>query len=102
MGGQNSDYLQGSMEIAEQKATFSGFLVATQWGAALTALVVLFLSLVFGANLPWVACLFGVAALGIVMGLVMRMGGAWFGTVVGLTILGLIAGGISSLVAALS
>jgi hypothetical protein len=98
MGGQN-DYVQGSMEIAEQKATYSGFMVATQWGAALTALIVLFLSLVFAANLPWVACLFGVAALGIVAGLVMRMGGAWYGAVVALTIVGLLSGGIAALVA---
>jgi hypothetical protein len=101
MGGQN-DYVQGTMEIGEQKTTYAGFMVATQWGAALTALIVLFLTLVFAANLPWVACLFGVAALGIVAGLVMRMGGPWYGAVVALTILGLISGGVASLIANLS
>jgi hypothetical protein len=37
--------------------------------------------------------------LGIVAGLVMRMGGAWYGAVVALTIVGLLSGGIAALVA---
>lgn len=98
MAGPNDTYVPGEMNIADQKATYSGFLGASLWGSALVALIVLFLTLVFAAGQPWLACLFGVAALGIIVGLGMNMGGAWFATVVGLTMIGLISGGIATLV----
>jgi Bacterial aa3 type cytochrome c oxidase subunit IV len=98
MASHDDTYVHGTMEIADQSGTYKGFLVWATWGALLTSLAVLFLSLVFAGGQPWLGSLFGVAALGIVAGLAMKLGGAWFATVVGLTVVSLISGGIATVV----
>ncbi|MCU0883037.1 MAG: aa3-type cytochrome c oxidase subunit IV [Hyphomonadaceae bacterium] len=98
MAGQDDTYTHGSMEISDQTGTYKGFLVWATWGSLICALAVLFLSLVFAAGQPWLGSLFGVAALGVVAGMAMKLGGGWFATVVGLTVVSLISGGIATVV----
>lgn len=93
------DYVHGEMEIGDQKATYDGFMRATVWCSALVVLSVLFLTLVFAAGQPWLGSLFGVAFLGVVAGMAFRLGGMWYATVVALTVISLIAGGIATAVA---
>jgi hypothetical protein len=102
MAGHDDTYVHGTMEIADQAGTYKGFLVWATWGSLLCALGVLFLSLVFAAGQPWLGSLFGVAALGVIAGMAMKLGGAWFATVIGLTVLSLISGGIATVVNSLS
>lgn len=99
---EHADYTPGSMPITDQKQTFSGFMLVTQWASVLIGMLVLFLVMVFSVGAPWVAALFGVAALGLLAGLVMRMGGAWYATVIGSAIAALLIGGIVSLIANLA
>jgi Bacterial aa3 type cytochrome c oxidase subunit IV len=95
----DTDYTHGTMDVQDQSATYQGFMTWATWGGILVALTVLLLTLVFAAGAPWLASLFGVAALGIIAGLAMNLGGAFFATVVALSVIGLISGGIATLVA---
>jgi hypothetical protein len=98
-GHDDAHHVHGTMDIQDQTATYQGFMTWATWGSVLTSLIVLFLTLVFAAHLPWLASLFGVAALGLIAGAALNMGGAYMGTVVALTVIGLISGGIATLVA---
>ena len=42
-----ADYHRGEMDIAEQKATFHGFIAMSKWGSLLIAVGVLFFALLF-------------------------------------------------------
>lgn len=99
MAGQDDTYTRGSMEIGDQNGTYKGFLVWATWGSLLCSLAVLYLSLVFAAGQPWLGSLFGVAGLGVIAGMAMKLGGGWFATVIGLTVVSLISGGIATVVA---
>jgi hypothetical protein len=91
------DYVPGEMNIDDQQATYTGFIAASVWGGTLVSLAVLLLTLVFAAGQPFMGSLFGVAFLGVVAGLMFRMGTAWYITLVILTVISLIAGGIAAL-----
>jgi hypothetical protein len=43
-------YNRGAMDIAEQRATFVGFMGMTKWGSLAVAVLVLFLAMVFCAH----------------------------------------------------
>jgi hypothetical protein len=47
MGDHASDYTHGHMDIAEQKATYDLFGALTKWGALFTAVLILFITLLF-------------------------------------------------------
>jgi Bacterial aa3 type cytochrome c oxidase subunit IV len=98
MAAHDDSYTHGAMDITDQADTYKGFMVWAQWGSLLVAMSVLFLTLVFGMGLPWMACLFGAAALGVIAGLVMNMGAAWYVTVIVSTIASLVVGGIVTLI----
>lgn len=91
------DYVPGEMNIDDQQSTYSGFITASVWSGTLVALAVLLLTLVFATGQPFLGSLFGVAFLGIVAGMMFRLGTAWYVTVVILTLISLISGGIASL-----
>ena len=42
-----ADYHRGEMDIAEQKATYLGFLTLAKWGSLATCVGILFFALVF-------------------------------------------------------
>lgn len=92
-----SDYVRGEMNIADQKATFDGFMVVTVWGSLLTAVCVLYLTLVFAVGMDWMGSLLGVTVFGVIAGIALGMRTSWYMTVAGLFILTLITGGIVNL-----
>ena len=47
MAGPSSDYHRGEMDIAEQTATFHLVMGMTKWGSLVTAVLILFLALMF-------------------------------------------------------
>ncbi|GBF57817.1 hypothetical protein PbB2_01487 [Candidatus Phycosocius bacilliformis] len=101
MASHNDHYTPGEMDIAEQSAMYQSFLVATQWGCVLIGAMVLCMALIWGAHVPWLQAVLGCGALSVVAGLGMKMGGSFTITSVLITIIGLIAGGIATLVAML-
>ncbi|OYU78187.1 MAG: hypothetical protein CFE32_02710 [Alphaproteobacteria bacterium PA3] len=98
MASHDDHYSHGEMEIAEQSAMYQSFLVATQWGCVLIAAMVACMALIWGADVPWLQAVLGCGALAVVAGLGMKMGGSFTITAVVITIIGLISGGISTLV----
>lgn len=47
MGDHASDYTHGQMDVREQKATYELFGALTKWGALSTAVLILFITLLF-------------------------------------------------------
>jgi len=88
----------GQMDIAQHRATFSGFIKATEWGSALIIASVALLTVALAMGLGWFAGLLAFAAVGIVAGVLLRLGAAWWALVaVSLVVLG-IGGGVVALV----
>jgi hypothetical protein len=94
----DSDYVHGTMDINAQSGTYGGFLVASQWGCVLIGAMVTCMTLIWGADVAWLQAVLGCGALAIVAGLGMKLGGGFTITSVALTIIGLIAGGVSTIV----
>jgi Bacterial aa3 type cytochrome c oxidase subunit IV len=94
----DSDYVHGTMDISAQSGTYQAFLVASQWGCVLIAAMVACMSLIWGADVNWLQAVLGCGALAIVAGLGMKMGGGFTITSVLITLVGLLSGGISTLV----
>jgi hypothetical protein len=78
MAAENSDYTRGTMGVDEHKKTFGGFMGYTVYGGAAVALVVIYPTLVFGTPLGWFASLIITLILGVVMGLALKLKGAWY------------------------
>lgn len=95
---EHSDYVRGQMDVNEQSSMYQNFLIATQWGCVLIAAMVACMTLIWGANVEWLVAVVSCGALAIGAGAAMKMGGAFTLTAVGFTIIGLISGGISTLV----
>lgn len=94
----HSDYVHGTMSTTEQASMYQNFLVATQWACVLLGAMVACMALIWGAGVEWMPAVLGCGALAIGAGLGMRMGGAFTITAVLITVIGLIAGGVSTLV----
>lgn len=84
---------QGGMDIQDQKATFHGFLSATVWTCTLIAQSVALLTLAFAIGDGWWAGLGALIAIGVVVGLLFRMSGAYWAVQVALWVL-LVLGGM--------
>jgi len=92
-----SDYTRGEMDISAQKSTFDGVMVVSVWSSLLTAMSIFYFTLVFGVGTDWLSALIGVSLLSAVLGKLLSMSSAWYMTVVGLFVFGLIFGGLASL-----
>jgi hypothetical protein len=97
----HSDYIHGQMDVSEQSTMYKNFLVASQWGCVLIGAMVACMTFIWGADVEWLPAVLGCGALAIGAGMGMRMGGAFTLTAVLITIVGLIAGGISTVAAML-
>ncbi|WP_417498382.1 aa3-type cytochrome c oxidase subunit IV [Maricaulis sp.] len=92
-----ADYTRGEMNIASQKSTFDGFMAITLWSSLLLGLTLFYLTLVFAVGMDWMGSLFGVAIIGVVLGLLTSMKTSWYVTVGGLFVFGLACGLLSQL-----
>lgn len=82
MAGGSSDYNRGSMEVAAQAGTFSGFMGGTKYGGAAVALIVLMPTLVFAVGMGWLAALIATVVFGFILGATLKFKGAWYVAVV--------------------
>lgn len=69
---------RGGMEISDQKDTFHGFLVASIWGCGHIAQLVALLTLAFAIGAGWWPGFFAYVAIGVGVGLIFKMGGAYW------------------------
>tara|TARA_R110000868_G_scaffold160976_2_gene390813 strand:+ start:2370 stop:2675 length:306 start_codon:yes stop_codon:yes gene_type:complete len=93
----SADYTRGEMNITSQKGTFDGFMTVTLWSSLLLAISLFYCTLVFAVGADWMGSLIGVTILGIVFGLLTSMKTAWYVTVGGLFVFALICGGLVQL-----
>mgnify|MGYP000678147560 CR=1 FL=1 len=87
MAGGHSDYARGTMEVAAQTGTFSGFMGGMKYGGSLVALFVVMPTLVFAVGLHWLPALIATVVFGFILGVVLKLKGAWYVSVVGLAVL---------------
>ena len=72
------DYTRGEMDISQHKATFEGVMSISVFASLITGLTVLYLTLVFGAEIGWFNALIASALIGAVTGYVLKQGlGYW-------------------------
>lgn len=95
-----ADYTRGEMNIKSQKGTFDGFMAVTLWSSLILIISIFYMTLVFAVGADWMGSLIGVAILGIVLGLLTSMKTAWYVTVGGLFVFSLICGGLVQLASA--
>ena len=93
----DDDYVHGTMDTSAHANTYKSFLVASQWGSILIAAMVACMAMIWGAGVEWLPAVLGCGAGAILAGLFMKMGGAFTVTSVVLTLIAMIAGGISTL-----
>lgn len=100
MGGSNSDYSRGKMEISSQKTTFDGFMGVTIYGGTVIALMLLFAILtVGGVGLSWLPALIITFVIGVVVGIGLKLNGTYFASITGLAIITGIICAITSVIA---
>jgi len=88
----------GQMDIHGQQDTFHHFLLFALWGCVLMMQSVGLLTFAFAMGLGWWAGLAVYVAVGLGVGLLAKMGGAWWATLIATTILLGVGGLIISLV----
>lgn len=84
----------GGMDIADQKATFSGFMAVTVWGSALIVMTVAALVVAFALGAGWFTGVAVYAVLGVLAGAILRLGAAWWASLAVAVVVFLIGGGI--------
>ena len=70
------------MGVDGHKKTFGGFMGTTVYGGAALALIVIFPTLVFGVSMSWASALIVTLILGIILGLALKLKGAWYAGVI--------------------
>lgn len=91
----------GSMDIQDQKSTFHGFISATIWTCTLIAQAVALLTLAYAIGDGWWAGLGAFIALGVAVGLLFRMSGAYWAVQIALWVLMALGGAIVPAIAGL-
>ncbi|MFN7055295.1 aa3-type cytochrome c oxidase subunit IV [Hyphomonas sp.] len=86
----SQDYHRGEMNIADQKATWDGFMTGSVWGTLIVTMIVGYATLALAIGMHWAVALGLMAVLGIGGGLFMNLGGRWMATVVVMVVLALI------------
>ncbi len=93
-----SKYQHGAQNISQHRETYGRILDITIWSGGLIGVGILFFSLVFAAKMAWLPALVISFVTAILSGMLLKIGGAWHATIVGLAILTLIMGmGISAI-----
>lgn len=78
MAAEHSDYQRGTMGVDGHKKTFGGFMGYTVYGGAAIALIVIFPTLVFGVHMGWPVALLTTLVIGVLLGLGLKLKGAWY------------------------
>ncbi len=85
----------GQMEIQDQRDTFHGFLAASLWGGVLIAQGLALCTLAFAIGLGWWSGMLALVAIGVAVGFLFRMSGAFWAVQVALWVLLALGGAIT-------
>ncbi|MCF6292902.1 MAG: aa3-type cytochrome c oxidase subunit IV [Robiginitomaculum sp.] len=81
-----SSYQRGSQDISHHQDTYKLVMDITVWSCGLLGAPILFFSLIFGGSIGWFPALVSTLIVAIVVGMVLKRGGAWHATMIGLAI----------------
>lgn len=91
----------GNMNIQDQRDTFQGFLATSLWAGALITQGLVLATLAFAMGYGWWSGLLAFVAIGVVVGLLFRMSGAFWAVQIALWVVlaigGAIVGGLSGM-----
>lgn len=96
-GDMADEYIRGQMDISEHKSTFNGVMNVSTYASLVTAVVVLYLALVFGASTDWLVALGVSLAVGGLGGYLTKRGAMYWVSLAVLAVITLIAGFVTSL-----
>lgn len=85
--GSNHGDMDAVMDMPAHRATFRGFLKATEWGAVFVAMLLALLVFAFAIGMGWWTGLIAWLVVGVAAGALLNMGGAWWAFVAVSTIL---------------
>jgi len=81
-----SSYQRGSQDISHHQDTYKMVMDITVWSCGLLGAPILFFTLIFGADFSWLTSLIVTLIVAIIAGMVLKRGGAWHATMIGLAI----------------
>ena len=86
------EYARGEMDISDHKATYSGVMGVSTTLSLFTGLIVLYLSLVFAANVDWFSSLIVSVIVGGLCGYFLKRGAAYWANLIALAVITVISG----------
>jgi uncharacterized membrane protein len=81
-----SSYERGSQDISHHQDTYKLVMDITVWSGGLLGAPILFFSMIFGGGIGWFPALVSTLIAAIIAGMVLKRGGAWHATMIGLAI----------------
>jgi hypothetical protein len=93
------DYTRGQMDISHHKATYDAVMKVSVFVSVLLGLIVLYLTLVFGAGMNWITALIASLIAGGLTGFALKQGARYWASLGVLAVITLISGGITLLFA---
>jgi hypothetical protein len=93
------DYTRGQMDISHHKSTYDAVMKVSVFISVLLGLIVLYLTLVFGAGMGWITALIASLIAGGVTGFLLKQGARYWASLGVLTVITLVSGGITMLLA---
>ena len=89
------DYTRGQMDISHHKATYDAVMKVSVFISVLLGLIVLYLTLVFGANMNWITALIASLISGGATGAVLKQGARYWASLGLLAVIALISGAVT-------
>lgn len=86
MASESSNYTRGEMDVRAQSGSFGGFMGLTKYGGTAVALVVLMPTLIFAVGLSWFPALLATIFLGIIIGIMLKLKGVFYVSLIGTSI----------------
>jgi len=96
-----STYERGAQDLAQHRETYQRVLNITVWSSGLIGVSVLFFSMLFGGHVPWLSALIISLVAVLLAGALLKRGGAWYATMIGLGFVTLIMGWAIGFIASL-
>ncbi|WBQ12087.1 aa3-type cytochrome c oxidase subunit IV [Hyphomonadaceae bacterium BL14] len=93
------DYTRGQMDISHHQSTYGAVMKVSVFISVLLGLIVLYLTLVFGAGTNWISALIISLIAGGVAGFVLKQGPRYWASLGVLAVIAIMAGGITLLLA---
>ena len=96
-----SAYEHGTQDISNHTQTYGAILRLFMWSGVLIGLSTLYISMVFAGGMSWFTSMIIVYGLGLLVGFVLKRGGAWYAVMTGMAVMTTIIGWAATLIASM-